>query len=71
MRLETFDIALNDGEIVRVLLARLVDSVVAGVRRLVRARLATETRLWFGLDLLLWRLLLLLLWWQLNGCRWR
>lgn len=52
MRLQSLDIALNDGEVVRVLLARLVDAIIARVRRFIRARLAPETGFWFGLALL-------------------
>lgn len=52
MRLESLDIALDDGKVVRVLLARLVDAVVASVGRLVRARLAPKAGLWFRLALL-------------------
>jgi hypothetical protein len=52
VRLQSLDIALNNSEIVRVLLARLMDAIVARVRRLIRARLAAETRFWFGLALL-------------------
>lgn len=52
VRLESLDIALDDGKVVRVLLARLVDAVVASVGRLVRARLAPKAGLWFRLALL-------------------
>lgn len=52
MRLYSLDIALNDGEIVSVFFACLVNAIVSRIRRLVRAGLTAETGFWFGFALL-------------------
>lgn len=52
VRLQSLDIALDDGEVVRVFLTGLVDSVVSRVRRFIRTRFTAETGFWFGFALL-------------------